>query len=210
MSASSAAAAISRYGKLWGRGHETFSPSLRRILSVKGKGNAATKYLQGLVTCDLTKPPVPPRMLPLPPSSPQESNATSDEEKKQQVDEMKGDMEEKPVPVHFSAKMRSACFLDQKGRILTDALLWKRPFDESNHDIIDDTNEEGEVEYLIDVPGDSAEDLLEHLKKYKLRRSKVTIGDVSDDFSVHCIYGTLNAQGAPPGYIAVSCFGNSS
>ena len=192
------AAAASRYGKLWGRGHETFPPSIRRILSIKGKGNAATTYLQGLVTSDLmTLPPIP-RMIPMP--SPLKGDDDDDDD----------DTNPPIQDVKFSNKMRSTCFLDQKGRIVTDALLWKLPFEETDEDSVtesdtpmDDSHQEEEVEYLIDVPGDVAPTLLQHLKKYKLRRSKVTIGDVSDDFSVHCIYGTLNAQGAPPGYLAV-------
>ena len=97
--------------------------------------------------------------------------------------------------------------MDQKGRILTDAILWKFPFDETikephNEDDKGDDPNNGEIEYLIDVPGDSADLLLSHLKKYKLRRTKVTIEDVSDDYSVHSIYGTLNAKGTPPGFVA--------
>ena len=59
--ATTALAAAARYGKLWGRGHETFSKSTRRILAVKGNGSNATNYLQGLVTCDLNKEPDAPR-----------------------------------------------------------------------------------------------------------------------------------------------------
>jgi folate-binding Fe-S cluster repair protein YgfZ len=51
-----------------------------------------------------------------------------------------------------------------------------------------------ELEYLIDVPGDSADLLLNHLKKYKLRRTKVKIDDVSDQLTVHSVYGTLNQR----------------
>jgi len=90
-----------------------------------------------------------------------------------------------------SSMLYSACFLDPKGRIVTDAMLWKRRI-----------NEEEEEEYLIDVPGDAADELLAHLKMYKLRRSKVTIGDESSCMSVHTVYGTLADGGSPPGYIA--------
>ena len=58
------------------------------------------------------------------------------------------------------------------------------------------------AEYLIDVPGDAADQLLAHLNQYKLRRSKVKIADRSHEVSVHAVYGTLNAEGAPPGYVA--------
>mmetsp|Transcript_8232 Transcript_8232/g.12396 ORF Transcript_8232/g.12396 Transcript_8232/m.12396 type:complete len:517 (+) Transcript_8232:101-1651(+) len=207
MSTSSLAAAAARYGKLWGRGHETFPKSLRRILSVKGKGQHPTKYLQGLVTCDLQSEPRHPREVPLPKSS----NSASNSEKESDLVDENGNEGPPPVEVEFTSKMRSACFLDQKGRVLTDAILWKFPFgnDSSNEDIaskigkkdgVGETNEENT--YLIDVPGDSADLLLDHLKKYKLRRTKVQIDDVSDDYSVHCVYGTLNAKGTPPGYAA--------
>lgn len=184
MSGGNLAAAAMRYGKLWGRGHETFSKATRRILSVKGKGDNATKYLQGLVTCDLRSQPPAPLISQVDIGSNAENS-----------DKAEGPP---PVDVKFTKKMRSTCFLDQKGRIMTDALLWKRPFvddDEPN-------NDDHELEYLLDVPGESADVLLEHLNKYKLSRSKVSIADVSDEMSVHAVYGTLNAEGTPPGYLA--------
>ena len=112
-------------------------------------------------------------------------------------------------PIKFTSKMRSTCFLDQKGRILTDALLWKKPFVDKTTDIDGGStavtvpvDKDEELEYLIDVPGDSADLLLNHLKKYKLRRTKVKIDDVSDQVTIHSVYGTLNAEGTPPGYMA--------
>jgi folate-binding Fe-S cluster repair protein YgfZ len=48
--------------------------------------------------------------------------------------------EEKNVDVEFSDKLRAACFLLNKGRILTDTLLWK----------VDDT------QYYLDVPEGTA------------------------------------------------------
>ena len=194
MSQSNLAAAAMRYGKLWGRGHETFPKSIRRILSVKGKGS--TKYLQGLITCDLRSEPASPR-----------AQHDPSMEEKDNAEEDLGEADDIP-PIKFTSKMRSTCFLDQKGRILTDALLWKKPFVdppeilESDGHVPPLTKEDEEIEYLIDVPGDSADLLLDHLKKYKLRRTKVTIDDVSQDMSVHCVYGTLNAEGTPPGYMA--------
>ena len=173
-------AAATKYGKLWGRGYETFKS--RRILSVYGKSDHATTYLQGLVTSDLTSEPRAPR-------EEEEDTflASRGREPKQQPEEV----EEEEVPVKFTSKMRSTCFLDHRGRILTDAILWKR----SDED-------KASTEYLIDVPNDTADMLLDHLKEHKLRRSKVTISDKTDDISVHAVYGTLNAEGAPPGYLA--------
>mmetsp|Transcript_21087 Transcript_21087/g.29773 ORF Transcript_21087/g.29773 Transcript_21087/m.29773 type:complete len:514 (+) Transcript_21087:206-1747(+) len=176
------AAASGRFGKLWSLGHESFHPSVRRVLSVKGKG--ATPYLQGLVTCDLVSEPPAPR-----PEYKWEKPApgTLSLEEEAQI----------PPDIEFTSKMRSTCFLDQKGRILTDAFLWKMS---SNNE--DENENEDEMEYLIDVPGSAADDLLKHLKQYKLRRTKVTIQDKSDDISAHVVYGTLNAKGSPPGYLA--------
>lgn len=188
-----------RYGKLWGRGHETFPASARRILSIKGKGDNPTKYLQGLVTCDLLSEPEAPRV-------------QSEQEIQRQVrdSQISGseDVDGMEIPpIKFTSKMRSTCFLDQKGRILTDALLWRKPFVDafnSNQDSNASKDDKGdeELEYLIDVPGDSADMLMDHLKKYKLRRTKVKINDVSDDVTVHSVYGTLNAEGTPEGYMA--------
>ena len=177
------ASTVLRYGKLWGRGHETFSSEFRRVISVKGKRDNATTYLQGLVTCDLRSDPIPPRDTAVDNAQPKAADAKENDEP--------------PLPeVKFSPNLRSACFLDQRGRVLTDALLWSRPFDDNDFSIDND-----EEEYLIDVPGDSADQLLEHLKQYKLRRSKVRIEDVSDKHTVHAVYGTLNAEGSPPGYL---------
>lgn len=142
--------------RLWSRGHESFAPEARRILSVAGKG--ATTYLQGLVTCDLLSPP------PTPLLHSSEDNNTEE----------------------FSEQLRSACFLDNKGRILTDSLLWK----------IDDSK------YFLDVPGDTADQLLAHLKQFVLRRSKVKIVDRTQDMASHIVYGTLNATSPPEGFLA--------
>lgn len=146
------------FGRLWRRGHESLD---RRIFSVKGKG--ATNYLQGLVTCDLLNAPPAPREEP-----PEDAE----------------DLENQPM-VDFSEKLRSACFLDNKGRILTDSLLWK----------LDET------EYLIDVPQEAADLLLGHLKQFILRRSKVKISDKSEEISSHVVFGTLNASASPPGFL---------
>ena len=216
--AAAAAAAAGRYGKLWGRGHETFSPDARRVLSVKGKG--ATAYLQGLVTCDLlTQPPKPRDEYDVAEAVARAATAAAATEAKENEDgasAVNGDEGgtgpiEPVVPVSFTDRMRAACFLDHRGRILTDALLWKRPAGKgsSNNDT-DTTKEEDKnkidpnqaAEYLIDVPGDAADQLLAHLNQYKLRRSKVKIADRSHEVSVHAVYGTLNAEGAPPGYVA--------
>jgi folate-binding protein YgfZ len=153
------------FGRLWRPGHESFtagSSSARRILQVQGAG--ATAYLQGLITCDLLMAPTPPREEPV-----VETSAIDD-----------------APPAEFSDKLRSACFLDNKGRILTDTLLWK----------IDDE------EFYVDVPEDTADQLLAHMKQFILRRSKVKVKDASDEVASHVIFGTLNAQGTPEGFLS--------
>jgi folate-binding protein YgfZ len=162
MSAPTITALAGNFGRLWRRGHESLD---RRILSVKGKG--ATTYLQGLLTCDLLNAPPPPR------------------EEPPDTVEAKEDAENQTL-VEFSEKLRSACFLDNKGRILTDSLLWK----------VDET------EYLIEVPEESADQLMGHLKQFVLRRSKVKIVDKSEEISSHVVFGTLNASSSPPGFLA--------
>ena len=175
------ASAATKYGKLWGRGYETFKS--RRILSVSGTADHATTYLQGLVTSDLLSEPRAPRE--------EEEDAMMSAREEQQPSKPEGVEEE--VPVKFTSKMRSTCFLDHRGRILTDAILWKRTFDDVD---------KATTEYLIDVPSDTADMLLDHLKEHKLRRSKIKLADKSAEISVHAVYGTLNAEGAPPGYLA--------
>lgn len=165
---------IGSFGRLWGRGHETLSPDLRRILSISGKG--ATQYLQGLVTCDLTTEPTPPKPEPIEdkqPGIPEQYQRTAE------------DYEKLPL-VEFSSKCRAACFLDSKGRILTDSILWKA----------------SEEQYYIDVPSATADTLLQHLSMFKLRRTKVKIEDYSDQMSSHVVFGTLNASATPEGLMA--------
>lgn len=132
-------------------------------MSVKGDG--ATTFLQGLVTSDLTVDPTPPK------------------------DRFEAFIPEEELSdghtVNFSKELRSTCFLDHKGRIVSDALLWKQ----NDH------------EYFIDVPGDSSDVLLSHLKTHTLRRSKVKIAD-EDSMKSHVVFGTLNADGSPDGYLA--------
>ena len=154
------------FGRLWKRGHESFSPDSRRILSVQGKG--ATAYLQGLVTSDLLTPPSPPR-----------------EEKEADNIEVENDENH---GVDFSDHLRSTCFLDNKGRILTDSLLWK----------VD------ENQYYIEVPAETADPLLSHLKQFILRRTKVKVKDetANSGMASHVIFGTLNARGTPEGFLA--------
>ena len=114
--ASAAAAAASKYGPLWGRGYETFSN--RRILSVTGKSDHATTYLQGLVTSDLTSEPTAPR------EEGMENVHTLSGVTMNNENEGSDVPIEEEVPVNFTSKMRSTCFLDHRGRIITDALLW--------------------------------------------------------------------------------------
>jgi folate-binding protein YgfZ len=156
------------FGRLWKAGHETFTPESRRIISVSGAG--ATQYLQGLVTCDLMNPPPPPR-----------------EEEADDHHRESGDKPESlPGGVEFSDRLRAACFLDSKGRILTDSLLWK----------VDET------QYYLDVPGSTADPLLGHLRQFILRRTKVKVRDASSTMASHVVFGTLNAHGTPDGFMA--------
>ncbi|KAL7484973.1 hypothetical protein ACHAW6_010575 [Cyclotella cf. meneghiniana] len=182
--ASKAASAATKYGKLWGRGYETFKN--RRILSVTGTTDHATTYLQGLVTSDLFAEPRAPL-------EEMEDTVITARERGGESSDV-GEVEEE-VPVMFTSKMRATCFLDHRGRILTDAILWKRVVESSE-------TSKAITEYLIDVPSDTADMLMNHLKEHKLRRSKIKLADKSDDISVHAVFGTLNAQGAPPGYMA--------
>ena len=76
--------------------------------------------------------------------------------------------------------------MDNKGRILTDTLLWK----------VDETK------YYIDVPNDTADTLISHMKQFILRRTKVKVKDESSQMSSHVVFGTLNAHGTPEGYMA--------
>eukprot|EP00522_Entomoneis_paludosa_P015563 CAMPEP_0172447932 /NCGR_PEP_ID=MMETSP1065-20121228/7073_1 /TAXON_ID=265537 /ORGANISM="Amphiprora paludosa, Strain CCMP125" /LENGTH=575 /DNA_ID=CAMNT_0013199305 /DNA_START=83 /DNA_END=1810 /DNA_ORIENTATION=- len=162
---------IANFGRLWGRGYERFGTDARRILSVSGPG--ATNYLQGLVTSDLNSPPTPPFPEPIgkpEPGVPKEYQSTADTP------------EEEYGYVTFDDKLRATCFLDNKGKIVSDALLWKTKEDQ----------------YYIDVPTSAADKLLEHLHQYKLRRTKVEIEDQSDRIGTHVIFGSLNAEDPPP------------
>lgn len=165
---------VGNFGRLWRPGHESFtagsSSSARRILQVQGAG--ATTYLQGLITCDLLAAPTPPREEVVDPAA---IAAAA----------VEGNTSSTP-PVEFSDKLRSACFLDSKGRILTDSLLWK----------IDET------QYYVDVPEDTADQLLAHMKQFILRRSKVKVVDASEEMASHVVYGTLNAQNTPEGFLS--------
>lgn len=158
------------FGRLWGRGHETLLS--RRILSVSGTG--AATYLQGLVTSDLFSPPTPPTPEPDPSKQPGVPKRVIESSQQTQN------------AINFNQNLRATCFLDHKGRIVTDSLLWKV----------------SDEQYIIDCPGNTAETLLQHLKQYKLRRSKVTIQDVSQQVTSHVIFGTLQADGAPPGFVS--------
>jgi transferase CAF17, mitochondrial len=153
----------SQYGYLWSKGLETFNSSTRRILSVQGP--SATSYLQGLVTNDLQKDaPIP---YPTYDNTPDRLIPGSD------------------IAVQFNPKFWSACFLDNKGRIVTDAFIWKQDDDR----------------YLIDVTSSATESLLTHLHQYKLPRTKVQITEITDSVSSHAVYGTVNyATPPPPGY----------
>ena len=204
--AAATAAAASKYGSLWGRGYETFLN--RRILSVSGTSDHATTYLQGLVTSDLTSEPTPPReesMENVHTMSGNADSASAAAANNNTAENISEPIEEE-VPVTFTSKMRSTCFLDHRGRIITDAILWKRTLDTDTDTDTDNINtnttRKQTTEYLIDVPDNTADLLFAHLKQHKLRRSKIKLVDKSQELSVHAVYGTLNAEGAPPGYMA--------
>ena len=167
MSSSSAIKVAANFGRLWSRCHESFPSDLRRIFSVSGP--AATTYLQNLVTCDLTQLPSAPRP----------------EEESKEVDK-DGNFKPNREQVEFSDRLRAACFLDPKGRVVTDSLLWKV----------------SENQYYIDCPGSAADELFQHLKQYKLRRTKVDIEDATATITSHVVFGTLNASGSPPGFLS--------
>lgn len=162
---------LGNFGRLWKPSHETLA-SQRRILQIQGQG--ATTYLQGLITSDLLQAPVPPR-------EEQEVGGEATVQQQQQEGE-----------AEFSDKLRATCFLDNKGRILTDSLLWK----------VD------EALYYVDVPEDTADSLLSHLQQFILRRTKVKVKDMtttsssSGGMSSHVIFGTLNANGTPADYMS--------
>lgn len=200
--AAATAAAASKYGSLWGRGYETFLN--RRILSVSGTSDHATTYLQGLVTSDLTSEPTPPREESMENVHTMSGNADSASASAAAANNNTAENISEPieeeVPVTFTSKMRSTCFLDHRGRIITDAILWKRTLDTDTDNT--NTTRKQTTEYLIDVPDNTADLLFAHLKQHKLRRSKIKLVDKSQELSVHAVYGTLNAEGAPPGYMA--------
>ena len=171
MTGSTTQKVIGNFGRLWGRGHESFRPELRRIISVSGK--SATTFLQGLMTSDLTIPPAHPK----PESVEDKQPGVPDQLQRSKPDDY-------PI-VEVGDLLRSTCFLDNKGRIVTDSLLWKK---------------NGE-EYFIDCPGDTADSLMQHLSQFKLRRTKVKIEDRTDQMASHVVFGTLNTNGTPPGFM---------
>lgn len=155
-----ATAACGKYGKLWAKGHETFIN--RRILSIKstgkkGGGDTATTFLQGLVTSNLLAPPI---------------NTTNDNDDVNTINNNNNGNDFYSV--------RSTCFLDNRGRAVTDAMLWKV------HN-----------SYFLDVPSSTADTILQHLNQYKLRRSEVDIADVSNQVYSHAIYGTRYVGPSP-------------
>lgn len=185
------------YGRLWGRGYETFydenneqttnEPPTRRIIQIVGNG--ATTYLQNLVTADVTlSEPYPlPRSEPIqqpkqPPPSPNDDDDIIETTANTPHNNSNGEIQY-PV-VEFSSQLRSVCFLDHKGRIITDALLWKI----------------SEHEYYIDVPSSTYHILYQHLQQFKLRKSKISIHDTTHQMYSGVIYGTLSSKGAPSNF----------
>jgi transferase CAF17, mitochondrial len=176
------------YGRLWGRGYERLVQ--RRVLRIQGID--ATKFLQNLVTADLHHPPVSPR--------PESADAVLPGVPSHVQEQMKQAMPPTASSL-FSPYLRSACFLDNRGRLITDALLWEKAPKKKNDD---DTSTS--TTYYIDVADDAGDPLLEWLQQYKLRRTKISIDDVSNVHQVSVIYGTLaggngNDDG-PPGMLA--------
>jgi transferase CAF17, mitochondrial len=181
------------FGRLWGRGYEIFydfpedadalnddrldvvHPPIRRIIQVKGSG--ATDYLQNLVTADLNadKPPEPRK----------EFDFTPDSFDGVPHNHVVGSQQ---TPINnrapFNPQLRPVCFLDHKGRIITDALVWKISTEE----------------YYVDVPATAFDILFQHLKQYKLRKSAVSIIDTTEQMPSAVIFGTLASKGAPQGY----------
>jgi transferase CAF17, mitochondrial len=170
------------FGRLWGRGHETLSPLVSSVLRVAGPG--ATTFLQGLVTCNLLEAPSRPR--PEPTNQAKKGGANNDDD----------DSQAKNLDALYPSTgtlLYSACFLDHKGRIVTDSLLWKQ----------------SEHEYYIDCPKSTSNELFRHLKQHKLRKSQVTIEKANDEkgdgqvsAQTHAILGTLASGGAPPGFVS--------
>lgn len=90
------------------------------------------------------------------------------------------------------------CFLNVKGRIITDALLWTKQEDSSSAPP-PAAGEPPSHTVLIDVPSNSAEALIQHLNSYKLRKTRVDIVDVTGlDYAVHVIYGLNNGGRSVP------------
>ena len=182
---------------------------------MSGSFDHATSYLQGLVTSDLFSEPKAPReesmenvhtlsgvLAPQPASdgvSSENRTVTIDGNEKKSMEE---DSAVPIPPVQFTSQLRSTCFLDHRGRILTDALLWKRTLLDGSNNTTATAMTKSTTEYLIDIPDNTADLLLSHLHQHKLRRSKIKLVDKSDELSVHAVYGTLNATGAPEGYMA--------
>ena len=182
-----------QWGKLWGKGHESIGKELRRIISVQGTG--ATTYLQGLVTSNLLEPPPPPK------DYVQLWNEGLD------ISPNDVPMED-TMPMTFNPALRATCFLDQKGKIVTDAFLWELStthngqLQQQQHQpqqSQQSQSQQSQRQYLIDVPSTTADALMQHLTHYQLRRSHITLTDITDKVSSHIIYGTYNSQGAPPG-----------
>ena len=147
------------FGRLWSRGFESLlcgSPGGRSILRISG--NNSGQYLQGLVTSDVLKIAIrnPPKSeIPI---------ITDDNET--------------PVP-EFNPKLQPTTFLDERGRLISDGMLWK--------------NTSAQTFYL-EVPESSSQVILEHLQGHKVGRSNKTveISDVTNSqSSIHVIHGTL-------------------
>jgi folate-binding protein YgfZ len=160
------------FGRLWGRGHEI----LHHHGIVKIQGPGATAFLQNLITSDLNKLPIPPK--PEPPDT--HVPGLPPQYRDFPINSENNDSDPSKALVEFNPNLRTTCFLDPKGRVVTDALLWK--YDPET--------------YYIDVPNSTCHDLLTHLHQYKLRRTKVDIR-LEESARSAVVFGTLCSNPPP-------------
>ena len=74
-------------------------------------------------------------------------------------------------------------FLSGKGRVICDTLVWKTSLPD---------------QLLLDVPTETTDDLLAHLSTYVMRRTKVTIADITKDVILTVLYGLPSDVSPPP------------
>jgi folate-binding protein YgfZ len=169
------------FGRLWSRGYESLLVKDRSVICIQGKGSG--KYLQGLTTNDVLLQSgckveqLPRSEIPLP------SGVDDDDDEEEQHHH--NQEQQQPIPT-FNPRLQPTCFLDERGRILTDGMLWKPHSSDKNE------------AYRLEVPTSSKDLILDHLQRYKVGRNtkKVSIEEVTESSnSVHAIYGTLSSSG---------------